>query len=79
MLVSYGYGQQWNQRLQKMQANQQRFRSPCRQGDTVQCALPNEVHSWLHAKLLDAAIGRVPAPYCPGGRHGRRFRMKKIH
>ena len=23
---------------------------------------------------LDAAIGRVPAPYCPGGRHGRRIR-----
>jgi hypothetical protein len=29
--------------------------------------------SRLHSKLLDAAIGRVPATYCPGGRHGRRF------
>ena len=32
--------------------------------------------SRLHSKPLDAAIGRVPAPYCPGGRHGRRFRIK---
>ena len=30
--------------------------------------------SRLHSKPLDAAIGRVPAPYRPGGRHGRRFR-----
>ncbi len=27
----------------------------------------------LHSKPLDAAIGRVPAPYCPDGRHGRRI------
>ena len=32
--------------------------------------------SRLHSKPLDAAIGRVPALYCPGGRHGRRFRIK---
>ena len=30
----------------------------------------------LHWKLLDAAIGQVPAPYCPGGRHGQQIRMK---
>jgi len=24
----------------------------------------------IAVKLLDAAIGRVPVPYCPGGRHG---------
>jgi hypothetical protein len=29
--------------------------------------------SRLHSKPLDAAIGRVPASYCPVGRHGRRF------
>ncbi len=28
------------------------------------------------SKPLDAAIGQVPAPYCSGGRHGLRFRMK---
>ncbi len=27
-----------------------------------------------HWKPLDAAIGKVPAPYCPGGRHGQRIR-----
>ncbi len=26
--------------------------------------------SRLHLKPLDVAIGRVPALYCPGGRHG---------
>ncbi len=40
-------------------------------------ALPDGAHLWLHAKPLDAAIGQVPAPYRPGGRHGRRFRMKQ--
>jgi len=27
---------------------------------------------------LDAAIGQVFAPYCPGGRHGHRFWSKKL-
>ena len=27
----------------------------------------------LHSKPLDAAIGRVPASYCPDGRHGRQI------
>jgi hypothetical protein len=30
-------------------------------------------HPGLHSKPLDAAIERVPAPYCPGGRHGDEF------
>ncbi len=77
MLFSYGYGQQWNQQLQKMQANWQQFWSPCHRGDTVCCATPDRAHPWLHAKpLLDAAIGQVPAPYCPGGCHGWQFWMK---
>jgi hypothetical protein len=29
--------------------------------------------SRLHSKPLDAAIGRVPALYCPGGCHGQQF------
>jgi hypothetical protein len=29
--------------------------------------------SRLHSKPLDAAIGQVPALYCPAGRHGRQF------
>ncbi len=76
MLFGYGYGQQWNQLLQKMQANWQRFQSPCRRGDTARCTSPNGAHPWLHAKPLHAAIGRVPAPYCPSSRHGRQFWMK---
>ncbi len=76
MLFSYGYGQQWNGRLQKMQANWRRFWSPCRQGNTAWCTSPDGVHPWLHAKPLDATIGQVPAPYCPGGCHGRQFWMK---
>ncbi len=39
-------------------------------------ASPNGAHQWLHGKPLDAAIGQVPAPYCPGGRHGWQFWMK---
>ena len=31
---------------------------------------PNEAHPGLHLKPLDAAIGQVPALYCPSGRHG---------
>jgi hypothetical protein len=30
-------------------------------------------HPGLHLKPLDEAIGRVPAPYRPGGRHGDEF------
>jgi hypothetical protein len=31
---------------------------------------PDGAYRWLHAKPLDAAIGRVLVPYRPGGRHG---------
>jgi hypothetical protein len=27
---------------------------------------------------MGAAIGQVFAPYCPGGRHGHRFRRQKL-
>jgi hypothetical protein len=40
-------------------------------------ALPDGVHPWLPVEPLDAAIGQVPALYCPGGRHGQRFLMKQ--
>ncbi len=76
MLFSYGYGQQWNQRLWKMHENWRRFGSSLRRGDTARCASPNGAHPWLYANPLDAAIGQVPARYGPGGRHGRRFWMK---
>ncbi len=76
MLFSYGYGQQQNRWLQKMLANWRRFRSPCHQGDMVQCASSDGAHPWLYAKPLDATIGQVPALYCPSGRHGRWFWIK---
>ena len=41
------------------------------QRGTIWGASPNGAHPGLHSKPLDAAIGRVPAPYCPDGRHGR--------
>jgi hypothetical protein len=33
-------------------------------------------HPELHSKPLDATIGRVPAPYRPGNRHGQRIQIK---
>jgi hypothetical protein len=38
-----------------------------------------EVHPWLQAKPLDAAIGQVPAPYCPSGHRAmvNNFEKKK--
>ena len=57
-----------------MQANQWQFRLPWWCSSTTRGASPDGAHPGLHLKPLDAAIGRVPAPYCPGGRHGRRFR-----
>ena len=40
-------------------------------------ASPDGAHPGLHSKPLDAAIGQVPAPYRPGGRHGQRIRILK--
>jgi hypothetical protein len=54
-------------------ANRWQNQWPCEYGGAMRGALPDGVHPWLHAKPLDAAIGQVPAPYCPSGCHGRRF------
>jgi hypothetical protein len=37
---------------------------------------PDGAHPGLNSKPLDAAIGRVPAPYRPGGCHGQRIQIK---
>ena len=42
----------------------------------MQGASPNGAQPGLHLKPTDAAIGRVLALHCPGGRHGRQFRSK---
>ncbi len=75
VLQRYGYGRQQNWRLQIMQANWQQFWSPCHQGNTARCASLDGVHPWLHAKPLNAAVGRVPMQYCPGSHHGWQFWM----
>ncbi len=38
---------------------------------------PEKAYRWLHAKPLDAAIGRVLAPYRPSGRHGH-HRLRRV-
>ncbi len=75
--LAYGCGQQQNRRRQKIQVKRWKFWWPCRYSSAMQGALPNGAHQWLHAKPLDAAIGRMPAPYCPSGRHGLQFWMKQ--
>jgi len=37
-------------------------------------ASPDGAHPRLNSKPLDVAIGRLPEPYCPGGRNGQRIR-----
>jgi hypothetical protein len=54
----------------KIHVKRWQFQWPCRYGGAIWGALPNGAHPWLHAKPLDAAIGQVPVPYCPGGRQG---------
>jgi hypothetical protein len=57
----------------KYKVKRWQFQRPCIYGGAMWGALPNGLHLWLHAKPLDAAIRRVPTPYCPGGRHGQQF------
>ena len=53
------------------------FRWPCGSGGTVPSASPSTAGLGLPEMPLDAAIGRVFAPYRPSGRHGHRYRRKK--
>jgi hypothetical protein len=62
-----------NRRKEKMQANRWQFRLLCRCGGKTQCTLPDEAHPGLHLKPLDAAIGRVALPSCPGSLHGQQI------
>jgi hypothetical protein len=59
-----------------MQANQRQFRWPWRCSGMIRGTSPDKAHPGLHSKPLDAAIGRVPAPYCPDRGHGRQIQLK---
>ena len=61
-----------------MQRIRRRLRQPCRREDTARGTSTDGdgAYRWLHAKPLDSAIGRVLAPYRPGGRHGHRRRRR---
>ncbi len=61
---------------EKMQGKCWWFRSSCGCGSMMRGALPDEAHPGLYLKPLDAAIGRVPAPYYPSGRHGQQICWK---
>jgi hypothetical protein len=60
---------------QKIQANQRQFWWPWRCSGMTRGTSPNKAHPGLHSKPLDAAIGWVPAPYCPDSGHGQRIRI----
>jgi len=59
--------------MTKMKANLWQFLLPWQFSGTMWGASPDEAHLGLHWKPLDADIGRVPEPYCPGGCHGQRI------
>jgi hypothetical protein len=61
----------------KMQANRWQFRWQWRCSGMTRGTSPDKAHPGLHSKPLDAAIGRVPAPYCPDSSHGRPQNIKK--
>jgi hypothetical protein len=76
--LAFGCGQTQNRWQQKIHIKCWPFQWPCGYGGAMQYALPNGAHPWLHAKLLDASIWQVPAPYCPSGRHAQRIQKKTV-
>ncbi len=71
--LAYGFGQEQNRWWQKIHVKRWQFQRPYIYGGAMQGTLPDGAHPWLHAKPVDAAIGRVPVPYCLGSCHGQRF------
>ncbi len=58
----------------KTTANRWQFWLSWRCSDTTRGASPNGAYPGLHSKPLDAAIGRVPVPHCPGGAMVNKFK-----
>jgi hypothetical protein len=46
---------------------------------TMQSTFPNGAQQWLYEMPPNTAIGQVPAPYCPGCRHGHCRQCEKKH
>jgi hypothetical protein len=55
---------------ERMHIRSGQFRWPCRCAGAIRSASPDVAWPGLYQKPLDAAIRRLLAPYCPGGRQG---------
>jgi hypothetical protein len=57
---------------ERMHLHRGPFRWPCGgvEAETIHAALPDAACPGLNRKPLDAVIGQLLAPYCPGNRHG---------
>ena len=55
---------------EQMHLHHGKFRWPWPCADAILRASSNGAHRGLHSKPLEAAIGRLLAVYCPGGRQG---------
>ncbi len=73
MVISYVNGWQQNQRCKKMQENCWQFWPPWGCVGAKWGSLPDEAHQGLQKKPMDATIGRVSAPYCPGCHNSHNF------
>ncbi len=70
MVFSYDYSSQNRRRRRTNVLRRGPFRWPWRCADAIQSASPDAACPGLHQKPLNAAIGRLLAPYRPGGRQG---------
>ena len=55
---------------EQMHLRRSSFRWPCKSIEAIHAASPNAACPGLHQKPLDAALGRLLAPYRLGGRQG---------
>ncbi len=63
---------------ERMHLRRRPFRWPCGGVEAINAASPNAACPGLLWKPLDDAIGRLIAPYCPGGRQGGSKQYKDV-
>ncbi len=63
---------------ERMHLRHRPFRWPCGGVEAIHAASPNAACQGLLRKPLDAAIGRLIAPYCPSGRQGDSKQYKDV-